>query len=407
MELRGGFDAEPVFGGDDSLSHGSSEVEELQNLLSPNYAGGREQRLSALERIQRGLLEKISGTPGLGPPPPGLLFGDPENDAAGLPYGVAGPRKTWKDVRGEDEDEMEDGQVVLEKEGVSEHTHPYHFKAEYDSTPPGNTLYIRNLRERVGPSRMRQLLYAVFSKFGTLIDVVMLKTKKMRGQAFVCFAELANAVRAKEELDGFSFLNRTLVIQFARTQSYALHKVQGTFQLLVEKRRAEFEEQRRLELHQETMQQEEHIQEIATTALKAMAEAGPSSSISALHALGVHRTEKHTSLLLIENAPEGITQQDVVDVFGQFDGFLKLAAVPNLKGAYLAEYEDQDQASGSKDALDGFSYPEDPDHPLSVGFAHADDPAGAWEAIARAERGGERHPRATKDTDKRKRKEKE
>lgn len=126
MELRGGFDAEPVFGGDDSLSHGSSEVEELQNLLSPNYAGGREQRLSALERIQRGLLEKISGTPGLGPPPPGLLFGDPENDAAGLPYGVAGPRKTWKDVRGEDEDEMEDGQVVLEKEGVSEHTHPYH-----------------------------------------------------------------------------------------------------------------------------------------------------------------------------------------------------------------------------------------------------------------------------------------
>jgi RNA recognition motif-containing protein len=32
----------------------------------------------------------------------------------------------------------------------------------------------------------------------------------------VCFKELDDAVRAKEELNGYAFLNRTLVIQFAK-----------------------------------------------------------------------------------------------------------------------------------------------------------------------------------------------
>ncbi len=37
---------------------------------------------------------------------------------------------------------------------------------------------------------MRRALYNFFSQFGPILDVVALKTKKMRGQAFVVFRVL-------------------------------------------------------------------------------------------------------------------------------------------------------------------------------------------------------------------------
>ncbi|KAH6587896.1 hypothetical protein BASA61_006159 [Batrachochytrium salamandrivorans] len=53
------------------------------------------------------------------------------------------------------------------------------------ATPPGQSLYINNLNDRIKKKELRESLYYLFSQYGRVIDVVALKTMKMRGQAFV------------------------------------------------------------------------------------------------------------------------------------------------------------------------------------------------------------------------------
>lgn len=105
---------------------------------------------------------------------------------------------------------------------------------------------------------MKRSLYALFSQFGQIIDIVAMKTTKMRGQAFVVFKELAASTNALRQLQGFPFYNKPMVgppspspgqsqgavfyffqltrvalfpqrIQYAKTDSEVITKVKGSF----------------------------------------------------------------------------------------------------------------------------------------------------------------------------------
>jgi U2 small nuclear ribonucleoprotein B'' len=47
---------------------------------------------------------------------------------------------------------------------------------------PSHTIYINNLNEKVKKDELKKSLYAIFSQFGQILDIVALKTLKMRGQ---------------------------------------------------------------------------------------------------------------------------------------------------------------------------------------------------------------------------------
>jgi RNA recognition motif-containing protein len=59
-------------------------------------------------------------------------------------------------------------------------------------------------------------MYAVFSQFGKIIDVVALKTLRLRGQAWVVFADVAAATNAKNTMQGFPFYDKPIVSGSAR-----------------------------------------------------------------------------------------------------------------------------------------------------------------------------------------------
>lgn len=50
--------------------------------------------------------------------------------------------------------------------------------------------------------------------YGIIIDIVCLKTLKMRGQAFIVFKERSQAAMAMKELQGKPFYGRPLVCLF-------------------------------------------------------------------------------------------------------------------------------------------------------------------------------------------------
>lgn len=60
-------------------------------------------------------------------------------------------------------------------------------------------------------------LYMLFSTYGTVLDVVVMKTAKMRGQAHIVFRDAQASTQAMRALQGFDFLGKELVSDMATT----------------------------------------------------------------------------------------------------------------------------------------------------------------------------------------------
>lgn len=58
---------------------------------------------------------------------------------------------------------------------------------------------------------LKKSLYAIFSQFGQIMDIVALKTLKMKGQAFVIFKDIASATNALRSMQGFPFYEKPMV----------------------------------------------------------------------------------------------------------------------------------------------------------------------------------------------------
>ncbi|PPS14573.1 hypothetical protein GOBAR_AA06034 [Gossypium barbadense] len=76
--------------------------------------------------------------------------------------------------------------------------------------PPNQTIYIKNLNEKIKKEELKRSLYALFSQYGRILDVVALKTPKLRGQAWVVFDELTSASNAFRQMQNFPFYDKPM-----------------------------------------------------------------------------------------------------------------------------------------------------------------------------------------------------
>lgn len=98
--------------------------------------------------------------------------------------------------------------------------------------PPNQTLYVTNLPSaKIQKSDLKTALYLLFSTYGPVLDVVALKTIKMRGQAHIVFRDVQAATQAMRSLEGFQFLGRELRIQYAKSKSDMVAKLDGTYKM--------------------------------------------------------------------------------------------------------------------------------------------------------------------------------
>ncbi|KAM0446662.1 hypothetical protein ACHAO4_009334 [Trichoderma viride] len=104
--------------------------------------------------------------------------------------------------------------------------------AKVQPIPPNQTLYVTNLPSgKIQKADLRTALYMLFSTFGPVLDIVALKTMEMRGQAHIVFRDIQAATQAMRSLDGQSFLGRTMKIQYAKSKSHFVAKLDGTFKI--------------------------------------------------------------------------------------------------------------------------------------------------------------------------------
>lgn len=60
-------------------------------------------------------------------------------------------------------------------------------------------------------AELKKCLYCLFSQFGQIAAVQAVKTNKLRGQAWVVFADVASATNALQCLQGFPFFDKAIV----------------------------------------------------------------------------------------------------------------------------------------------------------------------------------------------------
>ncbi|KAK4407736.1 U2 small nuclear ribonucleoprotein B'' [Sesamum angolense] len=96
--------------------------------------------------------------------------------------------------------------------------------------PPNQTIYIKNLNEKIKKEELKRSLYALFSQYGRIVDIVALKTAKLRGQAWVVFSEVTAASNAVRQMQNFPFYDKPMRIQYAKTKSDCIAKAEGTYE---------------------------------------------------------------------------------------------------------------------------------------------------------------------------------
>ena len=65
----------------------------------------------------------------------------------------------------------------------------------------------------------------LFATYGVILDIVALKTLKMRGQAHVVFRDIDSSTQAMRALQGFTFFGKDMVCQDIWNVSYSISPV--------------------------------------------------------------------------------------------------------------------------------------------------------------------------------------
>uniref|UniRef100_A0A1Q3EY32 Putative spliceosomal protein snrnp-u1a/u2b n=1 Tax=Culex tarsalis TaxID=7177 RepID=A0A1Q3EY32_CULTA len=210
---------------------------------------------------------------------------------------------------------------------------------------PNHTIYINNLNEKIKKEELKKSLYAIFSQFGQIMDIVALKTLKMRGQAFIIFKEIGSATNAMRTMQGFPFYDKPMRINYSKTDSDVIAKLKGTFKERPKKARVP------KPAHQEEKKSKKQKN----------ADSGSAASNSAT------AEQPPNQILFLTNLPEETNEMMLSMLFNQFPGFKEVRLVPNRHDIAFVEFATELQSGAAREALQGFKIT--PTHAMKISFA--------------------------------------
>uniref|UniRef100_G3UAT1 U1 small nuclear ribonucleoprotein A n=1 Tax=Loxodonta africana TaxID=9785 RepID=G3UAT1_LOXAF len=243
-------------------------------------------------------------------------------------------------------------------------------------TRPNHTIYINNLNEKIKKDELKKSLYAIFSQFGQILDILVSRSLKMRGQAFVIFKEVSSATNALRSMQGFPFYDKPMRIQYAKTDSDIIAKMKGTF---VERDR---KREKRKPKSQETPAAKKAVQGGAAASVVGAVQGpvpvsqrpqtvplalGPSSAtwpgqvrVGEALLLGIqtppfHFLKESFPVVLFLGFLFSLSILVLLSVlFIWFPGFKEVRLVPGRHDIAFVEFDNEVQAGAARDALQGF-----------------------------------------------------
>lgn len=228
------------------------------------------------------------------------------------------------------------------------------------SQPRNNTIYVRNLEERIKLPDLISSLEEIFSEYGNILEVVAKKNVKAKGQAFIVFEDDESAANAIDEIQGFDLFDKPMVLDFAKTKSDATVKQkgdEGEYEAHRRKRMAEKERKQAQEEAERT--QREKLKRPPPQEEEAKAKApklgGGLKSTGARQAVVPDEYLPPNKILFVQNLPEDYDVDALSAVFGRFQGFMEVRLVPTKKGIAFVEYEAESGAISAKESTAGMA----------------------------------------------------
>ena len=210
------------------------------------------------------------------------------------------------------------------------------------SVQPNQTVYINNLNEKIKKDALKKSIYSVFSQFGKILDVVCCRGLKLRGQAWVVFADVGPATNALRQMQGFPFYDKPMRIAFAKAKSDVVSKADGSF-VAREKRKREAPPPK------------------APPATEALEAPKPAKAAKA------DKNATPSNVLFAQDLPDDCNDMMLSILFQQYGGFKEVRMVPGKKGIAFVEFADETQASLALQGLDNFKLT--PTDTLALSFA--------------------------------------
>lgn len=210
-----------------------------------------------------------------------------------------------------------------------------------DQIQPNQTIYINNLNERIKKEELRKSLYAMFTQFGTVLDVVASKTLANRGQAFVVFKDVLSATNAMKSMKNFPFFDKPMKIRYAKKQSDIIAKLSGSFvpadpKVTAKRRLEQAEAAKKRQKTAETSQRKE----------KKVRDDNKDST-SALNP----KQQPPNKILFVEHLPEGCSDTTIANLFQQYNGFKEVRMVQGKTGIAFVEFDTDVDAGVAMNAL--------------------------------------------------------
>ena len=235
---------------------------------------------------------------------------------------------------------------------------------------PNNTIYINNLNEKIKKNDLKKSLYAIFSQFGPILDIMAWKNLKMRGQAFVVYKDTASASNSIRSMQGkrglavvriswslsagFPFYDKPMRLDFAKQDSDIIAKMNGTF---VERPRRPTGE---------LTSKHKKKKPKAAGAGGGPAVGGGGGGGGGGGQGGVDNAPPN-QILFLTNLPEETNEMMLSMLFNQFPGFKEVRLVPGRHDIAFVEFETEMQSAAARDALQGFKIT--PTTAIKISFA--------------------------------------
>mmetsp|Transcript_22904 Transcript_22904/g.29910 ORF Transcript_22904/g.29910 Transcript_22904/m.29910 type:complete len:227 (+) Transcript_22904:153-833(+) len=208
---------------------------------------------------------------------------------------------------------------------------------------PIETIYVNNLNEKIKKEVLKKSLHSIFSQFGKILEIVACRGLKLRGQAWVCFADKAAATNALRQMQGFPFYDKPMRIAFAKQKSDKILKREGVYDPAKKRKKRE---------EQQKAAKKAALEKASAQEAEAPAAAAPAAAFSqqpqAQQANMPHR------ILFAQNLPDDCNEMMLDMLFQQYHGYKEVRLVPGKKGLAFIEFNDEMQAGYALQGLNGF-----------------------------------------------------
>jgi U2 small nuclear ribonucleoprotein B'' len=226
------------------------------------------------------------------------------------------------------------------------------------------TLYVRNLDERTHVDRMKLMLYTVFSRYGSVLDVVCNRRIAARGQAWIAFRDAAQAVEARKAMQGKELFGKEMDIHFAKAKSDVVARADGTFKPRPKRAAPERGNGNAAPAGEagEGKAKKTRVEQAA----KAGAEPGAGPAPVAAAKAKAEPPNPPNQVLFAEGLPADITSAALDLLFRQYTGFVATRMVAPRRIAFV-DFDSTGNATLAKIGLDGFKL--DAELSLKLSFA--------------------------------------